>query len=68
MQNNLILIVEDEPKLAQLLVDYLQQSGFDTNVIADGQQALDWIRHNHLSIDFIILYVFSIKLRSNCFF
>ncbi len=50
-----ILIVEDEPKLAQLLVDYLKQSGFETHVIGDGQQALDWIRLHHLSIDFIIL-------------
>ena len=50
-----ILIVEDEPKLAQLLVDYLQQSGFDTLVIDDGQQALDWITQHHQEIDFIIL-------------
>jgi two-component system response regulator BaeR len=50
-----ILIVEDEPKLAQLLVDYLAQSGFETHVIGDGQQALDWIKQHHLSIDFIIL-------------
>jgi two-component system response regulator BaeR len=50
-----ILIVEDEPKLAQLLVDYLQQSGFDTLVIDDGQQALDWITQHHQDVDFIIL-------------
>lgn len=50
-----ILIVEDEPKLAQLLVDYLQQSGFDTLVIADGQQALTWITLHHEKVDFIIL-------------
>ncbi|MFT5118585.1 MAG: two-component system response regulator BaeR [Kiritimatiellia bacterium] len=50
-----ILIVEDEPKLAQLLVDYLQKSGFDTQVIADGQQALAWITQHHQEIDFIIL-------------
>ena len=50
-----ILIVEDEPKLAQLLVDYLSQSGFETKVIDDGQQALDWIKQHHHDIDFIIL-------------
>lgn len=50
-----VLIVEDEPKLAQLLVDYLEQSGFSTQVIADGQLALEWIQQNHESIDFIIL-------------
>jgi two-component system response regulator BaeR len=31
-----ILIVEDEPKLAALLRDYLRQAGFDTRHIADG--------------------------------
>ncbi len=50
-----ILIIEDEPKLAQLLVDYLQQSGFETHVIGDGQEALDWINQHHQSIDLIIL-------------
>lgn len=38
-----ILIVEDEPKLAKLLEDYLEKSGFETRVIADGQVALDWL-------------------------
>jgi two-component system response regulator BaeR len=50
-----ILIVEDEPKLAQLLVDYLKQSGFETHVIADGQQALDWINLHHEEVDLMIL-------------
>lgn len=50
-----ILIVEDEPKLAQLLVDYLTQSGFETQVISDGQQALDWIDQHHQEIDLMVL-------------
>jgi two-component system response regulator BaeR len=50
-----ILIVEDEPKLAQLLVDYLKQSGFETHVIGDGQQALEWIQQQHENIDLMIL-------------
>lgn len=50
-----ILIVEDEPKLAQLLVDYLKQSGFETQVIGDGLRALEWIKQQHQSIDLIIL-------------
>jgi len=50
-----ILIVEDEPKLAQLLVDYLQQSGFETRVIGDGQQALDWVDQHHQEVDLMIL-------------
>jgi two-component system response regulator BaeR len=39
-----ILVVEDEPKLAEVLLEYLQQAGFATHWIADGNQALDWIR------------------------
>lgn len=50
-----ILIVEDEPKLAQLLVDYLKQSGFETHVIGDGLQALEWINLHHQTIDLMIL-------------
>ena len=38
-----ILIVEDEPKLAKLLEDYLNQAAFSTHVIPDGLQALSWI-------------------------
>ncbi|MEZ5536489.1 MAG: response regulator [Thiolinea sp.] len=39
-----ILVVEDEPKLAEVLLEYLQQAGYATHWIADGDQALDWIR------------------------
>ena len=39
-----ILIVEDESKLAELLKDYLQQSGFTTHIIGDGALAVPWIQ------------------------
>lgn len=42
--NQLIVIVEDEEKIAQLLVDYLQRDGFHTLVIGDGNEATDVIR------------------------
>ncbi|MDX9709103.1 MAG: response regulator [Trichloromonas sp.] len=35
-----ILIVEDEPKLAELLADYLRQSGFEVRLVADGMAAV----------------------------
>ena len=42
-----ILIVEDEPKLAQLLSDYLSKSDFQTNCIDNGLAVLPWLaEHN----------------------
>ena len=40
MNNMQILIVEDEKKIAQILVDYLERDGFLTTVIHDGAEAL----------------------------
>ena len=39
-----VLIVEDEPKLASLLSDYLKQSGFDTHILMDGLLVADWVK------------------------
>jgi two-component system response regulator BaeR len=39
-----ILVVEDEPKIAQLLVDYLQQDGFKVTVLGEGTDAVEIIR------------------------
>ncbi len=41
-----ILVVEDEPKLAEVLLEYLQQTGFQTHWIADGLQAVPWMREH----------------------
>ncbi|MEM1433732.1 MAG: response regulator [Pseudomonadota bacterium] len=38
----LILIVEDEPKLAEVLGDYLRQSGYRSHWLADGDAVLPW--------------------------
>jgi two-component system response regulator BaeR len=39
-----ILIVEDEPKLAALLSDYLQAEGYSTTIIADGLKVISFVR------------------------
>jgi len=39
-----VLIVEDEPKLAALLADYLRQAGYRTSHIADGDAVLPQVR------------------------
>ena len=41
-----ILIVEDEPKLAQLLVDYLQADGYACTVVRDGHAAIPALREH----------------------
>ena len=48
-----VLIVEDEPKIAQLLVDYLQESGFVANVLEEGTHAVETVREDRP--DFLIL-------------
>lgn len=44
--NNVILIVEDEEKLAALLADYLQQAGFAPHILADGRAVVPWVREH----------------------
>jgi two-component system response regulator BaeR len=48
-----ILVVEDEPKLAALEVDYLKSQGYDTHWIAHGSEVVAWVRAN--SPDLILL-------------
>nr|MBP8146324.1 response regulator [Inhella sp.] len=40
-----VLVVEDDPRIAQLLLDYLRHDGHDARTLADGQLALAEIRH-----------------------
>ena len=40
METTKILLVEDEPDLAQVLVDYLARDGFDASVEGNGAEAL----------------------------
>ena len=39
-----ILIVEDEPKLAEILREYLDRAGYATHVLADGREVAAWVR------------------------
>lgn len=43
---NLILIVEDETKLARLQADYLQNAGFNTHCLSNGLEVLPWLKEN----------------------
>src|SRR5881397_3374807 len=48
-----ILVVEDEPKLAALMADYLKASGFAAHCIADGLEVVPWVRED--SPDLVLL-------------
>ncbi len=42
-----ILIVDDDPKLQQLLSRYLSEQGYITAVAGDGIEMDNWLQHNH---------------------
>lgn len=42
----IILIVEDEQRLAALHRDYLHQHGYQTHIIGDGIEVLPWLKKN----------------------
>lgn len=48
-----ILIVEDEPKIAQLLRDYLQAEGYTTQILDRGDGVADWVRSH--AVDLVLL-------------
>ena len=48
-----VLVVEDEPKLAALVADYLKADGYAVRIIGDGLEVVPWVRAN--SPDLILL-------------
>lgn len=50
-----ILLVEDEEKLASVLVRGLSKKGYAVDTIADGEKAMKRISLNHIDYDLIIL-------------
>lgn len=45
-----VLIVEDEPKLGQLLIDYLHAAGYQTHLIANGNEVISYVNQNSPSL------------------
>jgi two-component system response regulator BaeR len=43
-ETKLILVVEDEPKIARLILDYLDHAGYRSHWIERGDEAVAWIR------------------------
>jgi two-component system response regulator BaeR len=46
MKNRTVLVVEDEPKLAQIMVDYLTEAGYETQWLNDGSEVVPWVRQH----------------------
>ena len=44
MMKKTVLIVEDEKKLANILIEYLTKDGFQTKHISTGSQVIPWVR------------------------
>ena len=53
MDNNKILIVEDDPNLGKVLVDYLLMKGFETEIAENGELGLS--KFLNQSYDFVVL-------------
>ena len=45
-----ILVVEDEPKIAAVLRDYLESSGFTTSTLARGDLVEGWLAANRADL------------------
>ena len=42
-----ILVVDDEPQIAEIVNDYLRRDGFDVLIARDGVRAVDLFRARH---------------------
>ncbi|MEY0335290.1 two-component system response regulator BaeR [Providencia stuartii] len=45
-----VLVVEDEPKLGQLLYDYLQAAGYQPSILQRGDEVIDYLRQQQPDI------------------
>ena len=43
---NKVLVVEDEPKLASLVADYLKAGGYEAHWIENGLEVIPWVKAN----------------------
>ena len=50
MPRSTILIVEDEPKISQLLGDYLQQAGYETRESLNYGQIWSWVEQEEINL------------------
>ncbi len=54
MEENVILIVDDEPRIRKLIKDFLVKENFQTMEAEDGEQALKLFEENNKKIKLIL--------------
>lgn len=50
IHNSSLLIVEDEPKIARLMADYLASHNFDTTIVSNGDEVVPWLTQHSPSL------------------
>ena len=45
-----VLLVDDDPKIVDLVASYLRGHNFEVSTAANGQEALSWMAHNRAAI------------------
>ena len=67
-QNGLIIIVEDQEKIANILVEFFQLDGFETLVLPDGKNAVEKILDKAptaVILDLMLLYTTQVYMTEN---
>lgn len=50
IMKQMVLVVEDEPRLAEIHRKYLEQAGYETHVLDDGNAVTPWVKENMPSL------------------
>lgn len=53
MSQETVVIVEDEPQIAQIVIDYLHSHGFQTQHFLSGEGVIEWLQQN--PVDCVLL-------------
>ena len=66
MMKKTVLIVEDEKKLANILIEYLNKDGFQTKHISTGSQVIPWVRKHDPNLILLDLMLPEINGKEIC--
>ena len=54
-RSGLVLVIDDEPYLVDLSLTFLKRNGLAGKGFTDPEEAIEWFRENHSSVDLTIL-------------